>query len=385
MNLLNRIKEIVLQTRGLTTIGISDIIGNAISAIFWFYMATVLGAEHYGEISYFLAISGIASAISLLGAQQTLTVYTAKEVKIQSPIYFISLISGTVASIVLFIIFHNSGVSAYTFALVLFGLAGSEILGLKLYSSYSKYLITQKLLTVVSSIGLYYILGPNGVILGMAISFLPYTIRIYKGFKETALNFSLIKPRFCFMMNSYILNLVGAFTGSIDKLIIAPLVGFILLGNYQLGWQFLSILLIFPGIVYKYTLPKDATGDSSKKIKKITILVSLILTFLGIFLSPLIIPVFFPKYTNALEVIQILSLSLIPSSINLMYISKLLGNEKSKIVLISQGINLSSWIISIIIFGKLFGINGVAIALVFSVSIETIFLMSIYRFMRKKA
>ena len=74
----DKIRNISSGLKGLTTIGASDIVGNGISAVFWFYMASLLGAENYGQISYFLAIAGIASTISLTGAANTLTVYTQK-------------------------------------------------------------------------------------------------------------------------------------------------------------------------------------------------------------------------------------------------------------------------------------------------------------------
>ena len=38
----------------LTFLGSANIIGNGITAIFWFYLAALLGPEGYGEISYFL-------------------------------------------------------------------------------------------------------------------------------------------------------------------------------------------------------------------------------------------------------------------------------------------------------------------------------------------
>ena len=78
------------------------------------------------------------------------------------------------------------------------------------------------------------------------------------------------------MTNSYILDFSRTFSGQTDKLIVAPMLGFALLGNYQLGLQLLSLLSILPSIVYQYTLPHDATGRSNKKLKKITILVSVL-------------------------------------------------------------------------------------------------------------
>ena len=170
--------------KGISTIGISDIIGNGISAGFWFYLASLMTAENYGQISYFNAIGGIATTISLIGSTNTLTVHTAKNLKTESTLYITSLIITAISAIVVAIIFYNTEIMAYIFGAVIFGLSSSEILGKKLYKSYSKYIIIQKLLMVGLAIGFYNLIGINGVILGLGLAFLPYSIRLYKGFKK---------------------------------------------------------------------------------------------------------------------------------------------------------------------------------------------------------
>lgn len=380
----DKIKSVVTRFKDLTTIGFANVVSSAISGIFWFYIAALLGTEHYGEVSYFIAICNIASIISFLGAGNTIIVYTAKGEKIQSPIFFITIISGLITSIVLFFIFYNLGVSLYVLGSVVFGLAAAEILGRKLYKNYSKYLITQRILFVGFALAFYYLMGPHGVILGYAVSFFPYSFRLYKGFKESKIDMSVIKSHFGFMMNSYVLDLSRAFSGQTDKLIVAPMLGFALLGNYQLGIQFFSLLILLPSIVFQYILPHDASGNPNRKLKKITILVSIFLAILGISFSPIVLPVLFPKFTEAVEVIQIISFAIIPSSINLMYISKFLGKEKSKVVLAGSGIYLLVQILGILILGQLFGVNGVAAALVLATASESIFLISIDRFFQKK-
>ncbi len=271
----------------------------------------------------------------------------------------------------------------YVLGYVIFSLATAEILGKKEYKNYSIYLITQKILMVGFALFFYYFIGLEGVILGIALSFFPYLTRIYKSFKNDEINFSLIRPRLGFIINSYALDLTRTFSGYTDKLIVAPLFGFMILGNYQLGIQMLSILGILPVIVYQYILPRDSSGESNKKLKKLTIAVSIILAILGITLAPIILPVLFPKFTEAIEVIQIVSISVIPSTINLMYISKFLGKELSKIVLIGSGIFLTVQIIGIFSLGGIFGINGIAYSLVLGTIAEAIFLVMINKIIYK--
>lgn len=374
ISIVEKIKNFVRRMRDISTIGITDIVANAISAIFWLYMASVLGAENYGQINYLLAIAGIASSVALLGSENTIMVYSAKNVRIQPPIYFVTLMSGTITAMILFLFFGSLESSVLVFGYVIFGLVGHEILGRKLYFTYSKFLITQRILMVTLSIGLYYLIGPNGVLLGIGIAYFPYAIRLYKEFRNSKIDFSILKPRIGFMMNSYIMRIIDAFSSSIDKLLIGPMLGFTILGNYQLGIQFLSLLEILPAIVYKYTLPHDATGNPNTKLKKITIFSSVGLAFLGFVISPFIIPITFPKYAHAIEIIQIMSIAVIPATISYMLISKLLGMEKSKIVLVGSVVYLVAQLITIILLGKSFGVTGIAVALVISTTIQTIFL-----------
>ena len=378
-----KIKNISSGLKGLTIIGASDIVGSAIGVIFWIYMASLLGAEHYGQLAYFLSIASIGSTISLLGTENVLSVYIPKKVRLESTVYLLTIIIGLISALIIFFMFLNVGISTYVLGAIVVGLGGSEILAKRMYSSYSKYLITQKILMVILSISLYYIIGINGVILGLGISFFPYLIRIYKGFKESKIDFSILKPKAGFMINSYILNLSGTFTGSIDKLIIVPLVGFVLLGNYNLGIQFISLLSILPAIVYKYILPRDASGISNRKLKIATVILSIGLAIIGIILSPIIIPIIFPEYKEAIEIIQIMSISIIPSTINLMFVSKFLATERNRIVLISSGIHMAILILLMFVLGGIYGINGITLALVLAISIESIYYYIVYKFSRK--
>ena len=147
---------------------------------------------------------------------------------------------------------------------------------------------------VVLVITLYFIYENNGVILGYALSFLIFTPIILKEIKMNGIQFSVIKPRLGFMFNSYGSDLVKAFSGNTDKLIIGPLFGLSLLGNYHLAMQFLVIATIIPGIITQYTLPRDSSGENNDKIKKYVIIFSTLIAIIGIIFGPTIIDLLFP-------------------------------------------------------------------------------------------
>ena len=363
------------KLRDLTSIGITDISSKGISAVFWFYVASIIGPETYGEITYFLSIATIASTISLLGSANTLIVYTAKNVKIQPVLYLLTLVSGSVSSVVVFLIFYNIGTSFLILGYIIFGLVTSELLGHKLYTSYSRLVITQKILMVCLAIGLYYLVGVQGIIPGIAISFAPYITGVIKGFRKSKVDFALVKERFNFLINSYIQTLSGALSSSVDKLVIAPLFGFALLGNYSLGLQFLALLQLVPQVVGKYTLPQYSSGNENRKLKKIIILFSIGLAALGFTIGPFAMSLIFPKFMEVEDVIRIVSISIIPTTIVIIYESKFFGTEKSRNIFFNSIIWTGTQILGIIVLGASYGINGITASLLLGASASAVYVI----------
>ena len=374
----NKFKDINSKFRDLSFYSVGTLVTNGIGGIFWLYMASLLGTEGYGEISYLISIAIMAGTISLAGMSNLLIVYGAKNIKIQSTIFLIGLISsGITASIVFFVINNDITISLYIIGYVIFTLVTAELIGQKLFSKYSKIIIIQKIMLVVFSIALYHIIGLQGIMLGIAMSFLLFIILMFKTFRKIKINFPILKSRYKFSINSFLLDISNAFNGSLDKIIIAPILGFSLLGNYQLGLQFIGLLYLIPGMLFSYALSHDASGNSTKLVKKMIIGISILFSVLSIILSPILLPILFPQFTEAIVVIQIMSVSIVPSAIASTYISKYLGSENSKIVIIGSALYLSAQIISIIILGNIYGLNGVALSVVISSIVHVMYFISI--------
>lgn len=360
--------------KNLLSIGTANIFGNGIGAVFWLYMATILDSEKYGIVNYFIGIASITGVICLIGAPSVLTVYTAKNIKIQSTFFLISIIGVSVSSIVLTLMFHRLDITLLIFGFVITDLATSVMLGNRSYTHYGKYLFVQKSLLVILAVSLFHLIGLDGIIYGIAFSNFIFLPIIYKESKNSKINFTLLKNNFRFIIGSYVMSLVGSFRGQIDKLLIAPFLGYSLLGNYMLTYQVYAVLMTFSSIIFRYTLPQDSINELNLKLKKFTIFGSIIIAIIGSLALPLIIPTLFPKFSNTIQGIQIMSLSVIPSTINLLYASKLLGNEKNKMVLIGITIQLVSQIVGIVFLGQYYGLVGLAFAFLISASLNTIFL-----------
>jgi len=371
----------IKNRRGLTSItkiGSANIIGSVITGVFWILLASLIGTDSYGELSYFLSIIGISSVIAMIGGGYTMQVYAAKGVKIESSLYFIGIIASTAAAITLFLIFENLGVSISVVGIVAFNFILFEILGKKLYKKYFKIFVAQKILFVILALTFYFAFGPEGILVGYGISLLLFSQIIYKSFKNTKVNFSIIRERINFLTHNYIAEISGTARNHIDKLIIAPLLGFSVLGNYFVGLQILALMLIIPGIVFKYTLQEDSTGKSTRKIKILTITVSFFIMLIGIFVAPLVIPIVLPAYATAVDLIPILSLVVIPKTVSTMIMSNFLGKENSKYVVIANIITFCVLVISIFPLSELFEVTGIAIAYVIGFSSSAVYLIIKY-------
>jgi len=361
------------KIKDISAIGSADIIGSVISAGFWFYLATMIDVEVYGEITYFISIAQIASAVSLLGATNTLVVYSAKKIKIHATLYLLTISVGIISAIVVYFIVDNFSTSLLVLGYLVFAIGYSDLLGKKYFKTYTKFIIIQKILMVTLALGLFTQIGRDGIILGMAIGHSIGIIRIISGFKETSIDFKLFKEKIHFIGSNFMNTLTGAFSGTIDKIIIAPLFGFALLGNYSLGLQFLSMQSILPVIISKYLIPQDSSGIENKKLKKIIILVSCGIGVLGFTIGPEVVVRFFPKFTDADIILRIVSLSIIPSTIAMTYHSKFLGNEKGHFVLFSGLVKITILIMGIVVLGTFYQIEGIAISIVLAAIGDMIF------------
>ena len=361
--------------RDISLIGSADIIGTAISSIFWLFLASQIPPEDYGEISYFLGIAGIAAAFVLIGTQNSITVYSSKNTKIESTLYSISLLLGVIASFIIMVIFYRVDVIFLLFGYVINTLAMGELLGKKDFFSYSKHILIQKILTLFLGLLFFLIFDIDGIIFALAISYIFFTIIIINRFRKTKIDFNLLKDHSKFILGNYIIEIITKSNTHLNKFLIVPILGFAILGNFSLAMQLINVGLVFTLIVFKYTISYDAQGQENKKLKKITLFISIGISLLGAAVAPSVIPIFFAEYVDVVEVVQITIFGIIPLTITKLYASKLLGQENTKQILFGKTISMVSFIATIVILGPIYGIIGVAIGYLFSTILESICLI----------
>ena len=361
MNFLKNLK-------GISLIGIGDISSNGISAVFWFYLATLILPSEYGQIHYFISIAAIASTISLVGQQNAITVYISKNKTLVSTLFLTSLLCSIVSLIILTVIFQKFDIGLLTMGMVLFTHGIATSLGYEDFKKYTIFSILQKILLVVFGLGFYYYFGVEAILIGIALSYFVYIKIFYAGLIKFKIDFSELRKNREFIFSNYFIMLTNIVTTQLDKIIIVPILGLTVLGNYSLALQIITIMTILPSVIFKYILPKSSKGTNDKKLRRKTIFISIGLTGIGILVLPTIIPIFFDKFTEVISIIQIMSLSIIPITINTFYFSKFLGSENAKIPLVGGIISSIILIMGMIILGSLYGTTGIAIAHVLTYS-----------------
>ena len=368
----------IFAIRGLKSISSmssANIVGNLISGLFWLYLANILGTEAYGEISYLLAIGSIASTVAIIGGTYSIVVFSAKKVNVHPTIYFISFVASIISATAVFFISQNFAVSIYIIGYAIFNLTLNEFVGCKLYKIWSRNYIIQKILFIIFAFVLFHILGPTGIILGLALSFFPFFSKLFLHSKGNfGSSFNLFKSKIGFILNSQVIDVSGVLKAQISNIIIAPLFGFALLGNYFLVIQILSFLAIIPGSIFRFTLSEDSSGAPTKDVKIFGLIIISFLAIFGAFVIPTIAESIFPEYTEISTLMPIMSFTLIPASLGLMFLSKILAKEKSKHALISNCVFIGFFIVGILTLGDRFDISGIAFSYLLASCFSTAYL-----------
>ena len=214
----SNIRNKLFALKGLALIGSADLIGNAISSIFWLVIASLLLVEEYGEISYFIAIASLGICC-VVGSPETLMVFSTKHQKIIPTLLFLTLIFAVAASLIAFVIVQRFEIIFLIFSFIVLEVSITLLVGKKLYTKYSKFLLTQKILQFAIGISLYFLLGVNGGLIGIALANFSLIPIFYKELRYYKIDLSLLKPKKEFIINTHMIYLISVFRRDIDKII----------------------------------------------------------------------------------------------------------------------------------------------------------------------
>ncbi len=346
-------------------------------------LATFQDVHEYGQINYVIAIGSLASGISLLGlntAVTTLVPQGHKQIDIQAN--QVILISATVCAIIVSL--FNWLLGLYVMGMTFWMMSCYELLSRKLYSKYAINMIGSRASQLVLSIILYSFFGIPGIIIGFIISFFVFSVPYFKTIPQFSKRFDKIRKEFKTSLHLYSYNLSNALLLYLDKLIIAPIYGYTILGYYQLGFQFLMFFSMISVSFYQYLIPEESSGRKRNRLRIYGIALSIIITVLVFIFAPVILKVFFPNYMNSLNSIRILSLGIIPMMIASTLNSKFLAMKRTRYVLFSSIIYQVTQIILIVILGRQYGIDGISLSVIIAMIFQIMFLGIMHFHLGKK-
>ena len=373
------------KNQDLSFLGLSSIIPSLVLAGFWFILAIFIEPDEYGKIAFVLAIAMLAVRICYLGVGDAVIVNSAKDPKVIPTIYFVTILSGIIASIIVYFVYFDIGISVYVIGFVLFSLTVTKMLGKQQYKKYSYSLIIQSILQLGLTLLLYFLMGIGGVVLGFGISFLFTAYLVIPTLREYKINLAYFKSNLFFIGPSYIATLLKSASGTIDKIILLPILGYAAIGNYHLALQFFGILLVFPSILIKYLLPQRSVGKENKKFEIYAILISITLGVLGFFLAPVVVPMIFPKFLVTIEILPMISLAIIPKVITSLILVRFTAKKQSVPPLLGGSAFTVIHLGMLLILADTIGLFAVGLGFLLGSIFETIILYMIYLKGRKNA
>ena len=369
--------------KGLIYITLGNLLGAAATGAFWLLLALIQNADEYGKTNYEISIASLAASAALLGLNTTVTTYVAKgSTKINVQANQLILISSGIAAII--VAFFNWILGFFVIGMAFWMMSTYELLGRKMYKQYAFVNIGARASQLFLSILLYYFIGITGIAIGFIISFLIFSQRYFISTKEFSRDFSEVKSKIKFSLNIYSFNMSNAFLLYFDKLIIAPLFGYAVLGYYQLGFQFLLFLGMIPISFYQYLIPEESSGLKKTRVRFLGLLVSIGLTAILFLSSPWILQNLFPHYMASLNAMRIMSIGIIPMMIVWTLNSKFLNTGDTKYVLFGSAIYLTLQIGLIFYLGSTMNIIGLALAVVLALIAQASFLFISDKHLQRK-
>jgi len=367
------------SVKDLFSLGSTKLLSAVINSLFWFYFASTLPKDDYGQLGFLISLGTVGHAISILGLGTVMVVHGSKDEKIIHSSYKLGIISSAIASLGIFAISRDVFASLLVISMSVFILMTSEINSKQKYRIYSTYTLAQKIIQFLLAIILYPFFGFIGVIAGISFSYLLGLRNIFK-LKIYRSKLDSLKPKLQSMTNNYIIGLNQILFWWGDKLIIGSLFNFEVLGNYQIATHFLLVLYTIPSATFVYLVPQESKGIKNKKIKIYSVLLSIVISIISIISIPFFIDSFLPKYHESILAMQIMSLAIIPIAISMIYESEYIGKDTSRIVLIGSTAQTGLYFLLLIVLGNVFGLIGFALGFLISSIFRSIFNFIMKRF-----
>jgi len=363
------------KIKDFMSLGSANFFASLIGGLFWLYIAKILDKTEYGEIGYLISFATLAGGLCIMGFGTLIVVYEPKKENVFPASYVIVVIASAIAAVIAFIFVQNIIISFLVMGMASFEIILQGILAKKQYKKFSKNIILRQMVSIGLAIFFFQIWGINGILFGYFLGTLIAFAELYPLLKNKKIEFSILRPKIRFILETFSLKISNIVFRRGDKLLVGALFGFTLLGSYFFAAQYILLLYNFPKTITQYLIPQEAEGKKNKKFKLVAILVACIVALISIVGISYGIDIFFPKFTETIILIQIMSISIIPLTISQIQIIEYLGKGNSRMVLIANIFHVTLYLLLIIVLGESFGLLGIAFAFLIPSSLKPIFIL----------
>ena len=390
---------------------ITQIIGLILGFVTSILIARALGPEGKGYLAYFLLIIGLISSYGHFGITNA-TIYFQKRTKYKEQDVFnvnttyLLILSVIILIIIVILKFNNIILSEYNWSMTIGGLAfilstfifnctNLFYIGNERIVEINKYNIVFNFTNFISICVLYFL----NILSIFSVFFLIVSISLIKSIWFTyksglkikyKIDISLLKAEFKYGIIIYFSALFIYLNYRADQFLIKKMLGNSQLGVYSIAVTLAEFVFLVPGSVTAALSGKlyniDKGSSNRKYITSVTIkytfYICLILSIIGIFMTPLIPIVYGQDFAKASQVTTILFIGIVFASIGKVSSPYFFSKGKPQVYLfITSIVLLLNIILNIFLIPKL-GINGAAIASTVSYLIYG--LMHIYYFVIKE-
>jgi len=361
---------------GFSNVLTGRIVSTGLGAIFYFVFAALMDPAEYGELSYILAIAGTFAIVSRFGLNHTVEVYQAKkdsELTIQiNTLAFILILGGSIL-----LLFIDPLASLLALTMSFFVMDQFNLLGQLRYKRFRNLAINRSISIVIIPIILFQFWEIHGIILGISIAHLVSTYFFVKRIRRNTLSFNRIRSNFKVLLHNFGVDSSSNLIRSIDKLVIVPVVGFTYTGIYQFNFVILSGLEVLPIALHSFFLAEESSGKRNTKLAYLLILVSILVVVIVFLVADPLVEWLFPKYSEGIPSLKIMSISLIPLSIGAFLNAKLQAKESTQVGY-SAIVRIGSLLSLIVFLAKPYGLLGLGLAVLISILLNTGFLFLLY-------
>jgi len=362
--------------KNLSILGGGQIVVILLNVIFYFGFAYILGPEKYGNLAYLISIATVIPTFSRFGLGLAVITFTAKkEHELEKSANLLAFVTAIITSSILILIDPFVALLAFSFSVFMMQIG--NYLGQGQYKLTSISQVGRSIIWIAVAISLYFVMGLNGVLIGMIIGNLVFSINYLKAINFKAWNFDSLKRKSGTIFHNFGVDISQTVPNQIDKFVIVSLFGFQTTGIFHFTIQVLIAIESFPIILHRFLLAEQSGEKISKRFFSLASLLAAIIILAGIFLSPYIIENIFTEYLESIIAVQLIVFGIIPLLVISILNAKLQVLESNLVgygVIIRIGTNLAL----IPLLGGIMGVIGLVLSNLISLVLLSVYLLIIY-------